>query len=211
VSASLPAIGTTNGAVVYKVIGSIENQMTMNTFYYQAAVPAPTQAQLQTLLANISAGLFSFYQNCISSDWVTVRETIDVVHRNDISGQVRTNNAGQLGLRPSTHEPTEVATVVIRYSAIKGQHGRGRVSLPAPSAADVTGSRITGAGMLTALTNLQTNMVLSFSDGVNAWTPCIVQRSTTSPKLVIGSSQIVRTIANLLLGTVRRRKIGRGK
>jgi hypothetical protein len=54
-------------------------------------------------------------------------------------------------------------------------------------------------------------MKLVESDGTNNWTPSITQRATTPPKLVVGFSAITSVVMSALLGTIRRRKEGRGK
>lgn len=207
----LPLVGTTNGVVLYRIIGSIEGQLTINTFTYSAAVPAPTATQLATLLANLSTAVKPNYTACLSADWTTTSETIAVVHRNDLFGATRLTNAGVAGGRTTIHVPTEVGAVIIKQSAVKGQHGRGRITLPAIANADVTGSKIAAATEITALNNLATAMLATASDGTNTWTPCVSQRSLATPRLVIGFSPLTAVTPNLLLGTVRRRKLGRGK
>lgn len=207
---SLPAVGTGN-VVVYKIVGTIEGQLTINTFMYQGAVPSPTQAQLTTLLTNISIGMFAKYVACISIDWTCTLESLDVVSATIFNGVKTTANAGLGGSRAAGHEPTEVAAVLIRRTAVKGQHGRGRVSLPAIATADVSLSRISAGAITVALNALGTEMLVSFSDGTNTWNPCVGQRMLASPRLVIGASPLTAVTVDSLLGTVRRRKIGRGK
>lgn len=211
VNPSLPAVGTSQGVTLYRVVGSFENQLTISTFYYLAPLNNPTTAQLTTLLTSITSTMFLAYKNCVSSDWTCTKETLDVVHRNDIIGVQSLANANVPGTRPSGHEPTEVASIIIRYSAFKGQHGRGRVSLPAASTADVTSSRLSSSAIQTNLTTLAGAMLNTATDGTNTWTPCIAQRSNTSPKNIVAAAAMVRTVPNFLLGTVRRRRIGRGK
>jgi len=211
VNPSLPAVGTTNGVVLYRIWGAIENQLTINTFYYGAAVPSPSPTQLATLLTNISTNIFAKYAACISADWSAMKETLDVVHRNDLNGASSTANAGTFGGRLAGHEPTEVAGVILRRCAVKGQHGRGRMSLPAISLNDVTSSRLANVVLFGLLALLVTAMQNVASDGVNNWTPVMAQRALVSPRLVIGSSPLSSVLFSTLLGTIRRRKIGRGK
>jgi hypothetical protein len=211
INPSLPLVGSGNGVVQYRIIGVIENQMTMNTFYYSAAVPAPTTTQLNTLLTNIQAGMFPLYKLCLSADWKCSSEALNVVHRNDILGVQSAANLNVAGGRAAGHMPTEVAQPIIRYTATKGQHGRGRFSLPAISTADVTASAITAAAAVTAIANFSTECLATFSDGANTWTPCLAQRSTASPKLVIGFAPLTKLIFSPNLGTIRKRKIGRGR
>lgn len=211
INPSLPPVGSNNGVALYRIVGTIENQMTISTFMYSAANNAPTQAQLTNLLTSISNILLSNYLALISLDWAVVQEKLDVVHRNDIIGTFQTTHAGNSGTRPTGHMPTEVSGIILRRSAFKGQHGRGRVSIPAPSVSDVTASRYTNATLLTNLGTFATSMGVGATDGTNSWTPCIGQRSSTSPKLVVAFAPVVLVTTTTLLGTVRRRKIGRGK
>lgn len=208
---SLPVVGAGNGVVLYQIWGKLENQLTMTGFMYAAAVNNPTSTQLTTLLGALSAAMFSKYQACLSSDWTYTQETAKVVHRNDIAGVLTTNHAASTGLRGAGHVGTEVACVLLRTSGVKGQHGRGRISLPGIAQGDVLNSSITQATLITALNALGTQMLATASDGANTWTPCIGQRASTSPKLVIGFSPVLTVVVNTLLGTIRRRKIGRGK
>jgi hypothetical protein len=185
--------------------------MTVSTFYYTGPLAAPTQAQLNTLLTNISAAVLPSYKACLSADWTVTKETLDVVHVNNIQGVTTTTHAGQAGGRPAGHMPTEVAIVMLRKSGTKGQHGRGRLSLPAVSTADVASSSLTGAAITTALNALVTAMLATASDGTNPWTQAIAQRAGVSPKLVVGVATVLTVAYNSLLGTIRRRKVGRGK
>lgn len=211
VNPPLPAVGTTNGIVQYQIRGSIEGQLTITSFFYSAAVPAPTPAQLATLRGNISLALLAKYALCVSIDWSLTVEVLNVVHRNDLFGNSSTANVPTNGGRAPGHLPTEVAAVLNKATAVKGQHGRGRIGLPAIAVADVTASRIVAAAEVTALGNLAGAMLATATDGVNTWTPCLGQRGAASPKLIVGFSPLTAVTANLLLGTIRRRKIGRGK
>lgn len=204
------AVGA-GGVVEYICQGSIEGQMTINTFYYYAPVAAPSPTQLVNLETAISTIMFPRIAACVSSDWTCVRELLNVVHRNDLLGVVNVFNAGNAGTRPATHLPTEVAAVVLKKTLLKGQHGRGRISLPAINPADVTASTITNAVLKTNLTNLCTAMLTANSDGTNNWTPCVATRSTVTPKLVTNYSLLTVAVPDYVLGTVRRRKLGRGK
>lgn len=208
---SLPAVANTECVVVVRVIGKIENQTTMNTFYYFAPVNPPSALQIGTVGTNWQVSFAALYTACISADWTWVQTRVDVVSRNDLSGVSIVNLAGTAGSRAAGHEPTQMGIVIRRGTTVKGQHGRGRFTLPAPASADITNSTVTSGALITALTNLENALINTVSDGVNNWTPCIAQRSPNSPKLVTGRAQINSYLANLVLGTIRRRKIGVGR
>jgi hypothetical protein len=210
VNANLPAVGTAQGVIVYKLIGAIENQQTVSTFTYFAPNFTPSSGQLTTLRANISTNIRALFLACVSSNWTITEEIVDVVHRNDLNGVFSLANGGAAGGRGAPALATTMALVMNRSTAIKGQHGRGRLSLPAICAADTLASRVNAAGLLTAVAALEVGMLLTASDGVNTWTPCIGQRANTSPRLIIGAAALTNVTGDLLLGTIRRRKIGRG-
>lgn len=206
----LPPVGNTFGIVSYKIIGIIEGQQTVSTFTYQAAAPSLTTAMMTTLMNSISGQLRGPYATAVSVTWSLTEEDLDFISRNDINGVFTTAHSGLVGSRGAPTLPTTVAIVLNRASNVKGQHGRGRLSLPAVCAADTTLSRVTAAGAITALVALEAAMLLTASDGVNTWTPCIAERSQSSPRLAIGSSALQVVTHDTLLGTIRRRKIGRG-
>jgi hypothetical protein len=210
INAPLPLVGASNGVVEFVFKGSIEGQQTINTFYYSGAVPAPTQGQLTTLSNNILTNLTTTYKAMLSADWLGNSSILNVVHRNDIMGIVGFSILAAPGTGPAGHEPTTVAGLIIRRSGVKGQHGRGRVSIPAVPTGWVTASQLTLAAGLTAYNNFETAMALTASDGTNTWTPCIAQRAAASPRLVIGFAPVVSVTTNPLLGTIRRRRLGRG-
>lgn len=211
INPNLPLVGANNGVVQYVVQGQIENQMTLSTFMYAAPVPTPTLTQQTTLLTNISNGLFPAYKNLISADWTAVRELLRVVHRNDLSTVQSVARTGTAGGRPAGHAPTEVAGIFLRVTAFKGQHARGRVSIPAVSLTDVTASSWVGVALAALQLLFDSAALATASDGTNTWTPCIGQRGATPPKLIVGFASVTSYAASTLLGTVRRRKIGRGK
>lgn len=196
--------------VEIKMQGSIEAQMTINTFYYIASV-IPTTLQLSTLLLNWQNTFIPLLRACMSSDWTLTKVRIDVVNSNSTAGQDNTTSAGLAGLRGAGHEPTQMGMVSRRVSGVKGQHGRGRFTLPAPATADITNSTITAAALITAFGTLHTALFGTVSDGVNNWTYVIAQRSPVAPRLVTATAPVAVMGLNLVLGTIRRRKIGRGR
>lgn len=205
------AVGTTNGVIEYVIRGKIEGQLTINTFYYSAAVPAPTSVQISTLSTNIHNALFTKWLAINSSDWSWTQDEIHVVHRNDIATFINPTGAGNPGTRGTPHLPTTCCVTINRVSTLKGQHGRGRFSIPTPAAADVTESTVTAAAYLTNITTFETAALATVSDGTNTWTPCIAQRSFVSPRLVTNFAPITTYQANLTVGSCRRRKLGKGK
>jgi hypothetical protein len=206
----LPPVPANSSVVEIKMIGAIEGQLTVNTFYYVAPV-IPSALTLGSLLSQWTSTFFTAYAACVSADWSCTKVRADVVSRNDIAGTDNTSTSGSPGTRPAGHEPTQMGIVVIRVSNVKGQHGRGRYTFPAVSSGDVTNSTITSNPLKTSLTAFQTALFNTVSDGVNNWSPVIAERSPTTPRLVIGTAPLTNQHTNLILGTIRRRKIGKGR
>lgn len=205
-----PVLGTATVAT-YKLYGKLELQMTVTGLSYYSVSGPPTTLQLGTLMTNISNTMLPLIKACVSADWTVDYERIDVVSNNTTNGQIMTTHAGQTGGRPAGHLPTQMAAVIIKNTNLKGQHGRGRVSLPGIATADVTASTITAAAEITALNAFIAQFVTVMSDGANNWNMCVPQRLAASPRLVANYSLVNGGTLKTLLGTVRKRKIGRGK
>jgi hypothetical protein len=199
-----------NGAVRYRIIGSIEGQMTVCDFDYVSGAFAPTTALLALLLPNLQSTMFSKFKALISSDWTCTLERVDCIHLNSVMGVASTTNAGQTGGRGAGHEPTEVCQPMLKLTGLKGQHGRGRISIPAIATADVTSSAISAAAWTTAANTFGLAMNTAVTDGTNSWVPSVTTRIKPSPLAQYFAQQTGYRICTYL-GTCRRRKIGRGR
>lgn len=189
------------------LFGSIENQLTINTFYYRDQGAALTSLSESNLSTGFAASVLGAFAACCSADW----------SYNQIKVQCLTTPARQPylgvssgpGTGPSTHEPTTVCGVIIRRTGIKGQSGRGRIAVPAPSTSLVTSSSLS-AGLITTYNALCVAMVTPFTAGGVTWTPGVVSRKNKAgPPL--GYADLTSCQTRTLLGTCRRRKVGRGK
>lgn len=120
---------------------------------------------------------------------------------------------GLLGTGGATHLPTTVAGVVSKYTLIKGQHGRGRNYVPAVPTAFVTpgtnADSMNAAGLAAYATFAGLMAAGLLGAGTN-FSPCISQRDK-GVVAVTKAENVVQTIVRPLLGTVRRRRVGRGK
>lgn len=193
-----------------KLLGQLENQLTINTFYYMddQALATATETSIANLGVAISAAgaLIPKYAACMSVDWTLTGYIIDVPTSPSLAAVV--TNQLTVGSGPAGHEPTEVAAVITRQSAVKGQCGRGHVSLPAIPTSWVTASRLTTT---TAHTAMATEMKSVYSFGGVQYAPAIFSRNGSHFQNGLGAAFQISTALNTLLGTVRRRKIGRGK
>lgn len=193
-----------------KVYGQIENQMTISTFWWtdSAALGTASLTHMQNLYNAmvLPAGFLAKYLACLSADFALTEVIIDVPTSPSLAAFTQANTAAGTG--PAGHEPSEVAAVIDRYTAFKGQCGRGRVSLPAVPTTWVTASRLTTT---TANAAFATQMLAAITSGGDTFTPGLYSHNGSRQQPGAGFAVLSQTVFDTLLGTIRRRKIGRGK
>jgi len=200
---------TTN---VYRVkfVGTLEGQIVLNTFYYSdgqpvlSATPSKLESLAQALLA--PAALVDVYLTALSGGYQMQYLLIDCPTSPTLQSLQTPNIQG--GLAPTPHLPTEVSTVILRQTAVKGQCGRGRIGLPAVPETWVTLSHVTTPA---AYTNVAAQMMITEVNGVDNFVPGLYSRKGSHAFPTEGYASLISTRATTLLGTIRRRKIGRGK
>jgi hypothetical protein len=151
------------------------------------------------------------YRACMSSDWKVVGVTAVCLTQPTLQTVSSTVSGGLAGTGPANHEPNQCAVVISRYTNVKGQHGRGRIYLPAIPTSWVTGSTITLAGGITAYNAFAVDLGTGITISAIAYAASVVQRAPTSPRGLVGVGSISSTSARLIVATVRRRRLGRGK
>lgn len=185
------------------VVGHCEGANFVNTFFYAdgGAALAPTTE------ASVANGWWSAfgtaYRAAISAD-----ATVDYVKAQCLTSPQRipfTAIQGFAGTGPAGHEPMTVTATLIRRSGVKGQAGRGRISVPAVPTAWVTGSEVTSAG---AYNTLAADLATGFTQaGVTYVAQVVSKKNKNGP--VLGASPVLTASADLVLGSARRRKINR--
>lgn len=135
--------------------------------------------------------------------------------RADIATQTLTTGSG-VGTIAGGHLPLEMAVTFRKNSVLKGAHGRGRLSWgPVSATFVVTGTdanNITGAAR-TALQVIGTALAapITIVGGSGAtFSPCVSTRPLLGASIVTHAQPVNTVTVDLLLGTVRRRKPGRG-
>jgi hypothetical protein len=106
-----------------------------------------------------------------------------------------------------------MAAVFQKKTALKGQHGRGRTSMPAiPNTftTPATDPNIINATGLTAYLALANQLITPVAAGGNTWS-LIVSTAPIPPVTLTTRGSIVTLITiDPTLGTIKRRKPGRG-
>lgn len=190
------------------VIGEIENQLTINTLYYADGGAALITASEANLIAGWRTAFESALRAAISVDWVLVQYKCQCLTS---PARIPQYSAGLSlpGTGPTPHEPTTVCVTIKRGSLVKGQAGRGRISLPGVPTAWVTGSQINATG-LTAIGPFASDLASGFvSVGVTYVSMIVSRKNRAGPPL--GASPVLTATIDDTLGSCRRRKLGRGK
>jgi hypothetical protein len=193
-----------------RIRGEIESQLTISTFYFRgpgAAVSETLAKQTDIATTVVAIGNFvSFYAACCSSDWSATDVLVDCPFLKTLA-TVQESASTYVGTGPAGHEPTPIAAIIHRQTAVKGQCGRGHVSIPAVPTAWVTKSELNTLINYNALGLL---MHSQLTGSLGAYTPVLYSLGTRISKSP-GVSDVVSCTTRALLGTVRRRLIGRGK
>lgn len=187
------------------VIGDLEGQTTINTFYYNDGGATLNSTSEQTLATAFRTALMTLYKAACSSDWTWTGVKVSCLTSPARMPVIDVTGAGA-GTGPAGHEPSQIGVVIMRLSGVKGQAGRGRVTIPAVPSGWVTGSLLTtGAAHL----SLAGGMLATFVSGAVTYTPMVVSRKNKAGP-TLGAATVLRTTVGSVLGSVRRRKIGKG-
>jgi len=203
---ALPALTPNLWQIVLK--GRIEGQSTFNTFYYHdgGGVVGPTTET--TAMAAWQSMMATFWAPMISTDWLAVSVTMESLTQ---LTRVPVTVAGLAGMNGSVvggHADTMLAITLLRQSGYRGQCGRGRLALPGCPLTFVTQSSLSAAGLLAIVPN-STALANTFADGPTTYTPHIYSKgSHFAPTR--GSAPVLTTGWDSVIGTCRRRKLGRG-
>jgi hypothetical protein len=196
---------------VYRVRlgGVVEGQQTMNTFYYDDGMPvgSATTASLTELFNAFTGagGVTTAYDAAVSSDWTFSNLTIDCPTSPTLAASVVSPLVAGTG--PAGHEPNQVAVTLAKTTAWKGQHGRGRISLPAVPTVWVSQTLLINTVAIGALV---TKMKQALTGASHTFTPGLLSRATP-PSTTLGYMPLTNVVIRTVLGSCRRRKPGVGK
>lgn len=190
--------------------GTIEGCMTINTLYYRDSDPDGTanrtkQIALAGLLLDPAPGVANDYKACCVSSWTFDAILIDVPTTPTLNTYIVFPVL--TGTVAGAHAPNQMAVTMTKETLHRGKHGRSRISLPAVPLTWVTGSQVTN---MTAYNTLANVLLQPIDDGTHFFTPTLlsVTYKTTPPSY--GFADLYRLSAKPILGTARRRKLGRG-
>ena len=203
---ALPAIIPNLWKIVLK--GRIEVQATQNTFYYADGGAVLTAATETLAIAAWQAAFAVNWPGMTSTDWLAESVTMECVNLPLRVPVSRPAIVGMNGAIAGGHVGTEQAIIVLRNSGVRGQCGRGRISIPGVPLTFVTGSSLNVVGLGGMVANggiIGTGFVV----GAVTYTPQIYSKGSHAFPTQ-GASPILSVTFDNVLGTCRRRKLGRG-
>jgi hypothetical protein len=160
-----------------------------------------------------TANLTTFL-DCISAEAALTTATAADLLPGTSPSFVHTYPGGSPGLALGSSYPTTVAALLRKQTSVKGQHGRGRMFMPAVPLSftnpAVEANTLTPAAVLIYNAFLATLIGGTVAAGGQVWTYSLVTRAI-APLTIPGFGQEVQSVSTVpLLATVRRRREGRG-
>ena len=207
-----PAITGVVGRIT--VVTSTAAQTCFTSFDYMSSSMTTTTAEMAVVVANFLLGTKAHYLACLTPDTTLIATTMQAVSSLVYQTAIVTEAPGVVGTVMTHSLPLEMGATLTKYSAIKGQHGRGRVTMPAvpitftTPATDPNRLNATGlAAYLAVVLDVQTSWA---GTGGNFWAPVISTRPKPPASVVAEAALVTQYVQPLVLGTARRRKEGRG-
>jgi hypothetical protein len=192
-------------------MGNVEGQLTVNNLYYQATAANITAVDLGNFLVTWRANEQFTWRSAISSDWFLNQYRVTCLTQPLLATLVMPVTPSLQGAGPANHLPTTNAIVLSKVTNLRGQHGRGRIYMPAIPTTWVALSVLVDAGGIQQYQNLAVGLTTDVAVGALTWHPVVPSFSKLTPRTLIGASTVVNTIVRTIVGTVRRRRLGKGR
>jgi len=184
----------------------------MNTFDYMTTAPgAITSTNMAALVAGWITDMDLQYRACLTP----ATSCVAVLGQCLSSGSVVSINSQWTGIGSvlGSQLPLEMAAIITKYSNLKGQHGRGRVMMPAIPVSFCTPvldpNLLNNVGK-TAYATLAADYLSGYTVGAVVLKAAILTRPIRPAHLVTTGILVSSLTVQSLLGTVRRRREGRG-
>jgi hypothetical protein len=211
---NIPAPSITGNVARIVVVTSTQSQICNNTFDYMLPGFTAGAGDMLNLITAWRTACKTFLLACLSP-LTTYLYTLcqDLANGTFVTAQYN-EAGGVVGTAGATNLPLEMAAVIERYSLLKGQHGRGHISLPAvPNTFTTPASdpNIINATGVTAYSALYAALLLQLTTTGGVWSPAIITRPVPPAVLPSKGVLVAGWTLRTLLGTVRRRKEGRGE
>jgi hypothetical protein len=212
VNTPAPPITGQVAAIVFQ--SATASQTCQCVFHYMAPAPVTfTAAKSLALAIAWNAAFGTLIQAVLTADTALGETLCEDVSVGIVPTQGSSTLVGLFGTVAGHAIPLEMGATLTRRANLKGQHGIGRVTMPAvplsfqTPATDI--NKINAAGLL-AYAALATALEGSISDGTSLYNPVIATRPIKPANVVSRAALVILMTPQALLGTARRRKPGRG-
>lgn len=193
----------------------VDGQICLISQDFIMTTSSQTAASEQNITTSFNLTTLTLLRACLANDcFQTAVRTQCLTTPSRIPWTTFFASGSQAGSGGSTHLPSEIAVILSKATSTKGQHGRGRLFLPGiPSAflAPATDANRLTAAALTTVSALATAILSAGTvDGANVGIASITQSTKAGAPTIRGQALSLITV-RLLVGVIRRRRIGRGK
>lgn len=199
--------------LVMEVDTNSTKQQVVLDYNWSVAGTTPTPADLAAFVTAWETAHQTLFLACLSPLTELSQVSAAEIHYGITPTLVLPYAPATVGTAGATNLPLSMAAVLQKKSALKGQHGRGRVSMPAVPNTFTTpavDANVLNATGIAAYLALATQLVLPVVAGGNNWTMGISTRPTPPVVLVDRFVACNAMTVNVVLGSLDRRKPGRG-
>ena len=199
---------------VYRLVvwSTSQSQVCMNSYDMMGDAYAASAATNMNALMNAWVlANENLMTQCLTTQTKIFRYTLQCISSNAFASiQMEVNKPGIAVTAPL---PLEMAAIMRKTGPLKGQHGRGRVYMPGVPAAfttPLTNPNVLNAAGIAAYQAYCTSVARANTIGGISYAACVSQRPI-GPILVVTNAALTPIMNPVsLLGTVRRRREGRG-
>lgn len=211
-----PPAGATTKAIARVTVGTkTAGSICLTTFDYQwnTVGTSPSLGDLNNLADDWHTAFDTDFLACLSPQTELYSTQVAELHYGTSPTYARLETPGTVGTAGATALNLELGVTMTRYGPLKGQHGRGRITMPAiPNTfvTPATDANVINSTGLAAYNTLATALVSPLVRGGSTWTPFISTRPVAPSTLVDFGVQVSNYVVRAIMGTARTRKEGRG-
>jgi len=209
-----PAPPVVSGPILRLTVETTDpiGQRFQNILDYMAAGPVPlSQTIVNAFIAGWQANAEAALKATLASDTTISRYTAADVVIGTTPTVIKLVSVAGTAAGHSLSGP--VAAVITKYTALKGQHGRGRMyagGVPDSFVTPAVDPNVLNAAALAAYVTLETGLLAPLAAGGVNWALCVSLRPIPPQTLVTNAALVTILQTEQPLGTVRRRREGRG-
>ncbi len=205
-----PAPPLTGWVGKFILTGDLFGQVTQNVFYYAGHLGTEPPTSVTAFKTWFDINVLPDWQSCVSIDFTF--KSWKLVHLSLPTAIPEYVNyaPGVTGGVATDADAPQVAVVLQRKTDLIGRHGRGRIAIAGIAEADTTAGKLS-AGSLVLFNTLAVDLELQLAVGADRYDSMVCFYKKLTPLTFdLRGRPVVSWVVDEILGTLRRRKIGRG-